>query len=168
MLHQAHRADRSQRARSHDLKEWQPSARIERSVSTMADHVGACTAALMPLFVAFHSCNQSPLRPPGRELRPRSRNLRGVGAGLVNKHQSRQQTPARRNNHARRKRYLPVRAAALRRGRNTTKCDMEKLTAKVVRMAQPLAGSTGTNCAATTNAVVFAMTPRIPEATNVP
>src|SRR6266849_1378920 len=71
------------------------------------------------------------------------------------------------NDHARRNGAYQVRAAALRRGRNTTKCDMEKLTAKAVRMAQPLAGRTGMNCAATTSAVVFAMTPRITEATNV-
>src|ERR1700748_3752217 len=50
-------------------------------------------------------------------------------------------------------------ARLCRRTRNTTKCDIEKLTTKPARIAMPFAGSTGTNFAAMTRTVVLTSAP---------
>src|SRR5271155_618883 len=55
-----------------------------------------------------------------------------------------------------------------RRVRNTTKCDMVKLTKKLARIAAPLAASSGMNLAAMTRVVVLAMAPSRPDARKVP
>src|SRR5580704_5281408 len=53
--------------------------------------------------------------------------------------------------------------------RNTTKCDSEKLTTKLAKMAPALAIHTGSSriCAATTSAAVLAIKPAMPDTAKV-
>src|SRR5262249_20797687 len=65
-------------------------------------------------------------------------------------------------------RHSADRSARRSRVLNTTKCESEKLTAKLAAIDRSFATGTGSQRDATTRTVVLVMTPTTPDATNAP